>query len=102
MTLIRTVVALSVFPLLLACLANAQEARGSIAGKVTDPQGAVIAGAAVTVTNTETNAITRTRSNDTGYFEATLLNPGQYSVAVETPGFKRSLRTGLDLSVAGR
>jgi len=92
-----------VFPLLLSISAvRAQEARGSIAGKVTDPQGAVIAGATVTVTNTETNAVARARSNDTGYFEAALLNPGSYSVAVEAPGFKRAVRSGLDLNVAGR
>jgi len=102
MTLKRPVIVLSLLSLFLPCAARAQEARGSIAGKVTDPQGAAIAGATVIVTNTETNAVARTRSNDTGYFEATLLNPGQYSVAVEAPGFKRSVRSGLDLNVAGR
>jgi hypothetical protein len=79
-----------------------QEARGSIAGKVTDPQGAVIPDASVTVTNVETNSVRRTRSNDLGYFEVTLLNPGQYSVAVEAPGFRRAVRSGLELNVAGR
>ncbi len=97
-------VSLVVLSLLLVAAppARPQEARGSIAGKVTDPQGAVIAGATVTVTGTETNAVSRTRSNDTGYFEVTLLNPSQYSIAVEAPGFKRAVRSGLDLNVAGR
>jgi hypothetical protein len=62
----------------------------------------LIADAVVTVTNTDTNSAVRTGSNETGYFEAPLLNPGQYSVAVEAPGFKRSVRSGLNLNVAGR
>ncbi|MDP2999277.1 MAG: TonB-dependent receptor [Bryobacterales bacterium] len=98
----RTILALLALMALLASGAWSQEARGSIAGKVADPQGAVIPGASVTVTNVDTNSIRRTRTNDTGYFEATLLNPGQYSVAVEAPGFRRAVRSGLDLNVAGR
>jgi hypothetical protein len=79
-----------------------QEARGSIAGRVTDPQGAVIPGATVVVTNVETNDVRRTNSNEQGYFEVTLLNPGSYSVSVESAGFRRTVRSGLDLNVAGR
>jgi hypothetical protein len=79
-----------------------QESRGSITGKVTDPQGAVVAGAHVLVTNTETNAARRNNTNETGYFEISLLNPGMYAVSVEAPGFKKSVRSGLELSVAGR
>lgn len=80
----------------------AQESRGAISGKVTDQQGAVVPGALVLVTNTETNLSFRTSTNQTGYFEANLLNPGTYSVSVEAPGFKKSVRGGLELSVAGR
>lgn len=88
--------------LLAAALCLSQEWRGSITGKVTDPQGAVVPGAAVTVTNIETNAVSRTVTNETGYFEISLLNPGRYSVAAEAPGFKRFVRTGLELNVSGR
>src|SRR2546426_1783868 len=66
-----------------------QDARGSITGRVTDPQGAVIAGAAVTVNNIETNLSSHTSTNETGYFEVTLLNPGKYTVTVEVTGFKK-------------
>ncbi len=82
--------------------AVAQETRGSITGRVTDAQGGLIPGASVTVTNTETNAISRTTTNETGYFEVNLLLPGLYSVAAEAPGFKKTLRSGLSLMVAGR
>ncbi|MCL4401633.1 MAG: TonB-dependent receptor [Acidobacteria bacterium] len=81
---------------------GAQDARGGITGKVADPQGAMIPNALVVLTNTETNTVTRTSTNATGYFEANLLNPGMYSVTVEAPGFKKSSQTHLELSVAAR
>lgn len=83
-------------------IAHAQETRGSITGKVIDPQGAVVPGATVVVTNTETNASSRTVTNQTGYFEVALLVPGPYSVTAEAAGFKRLTRTGLELSIGGR
>ncbi len=86
----------------LAATGWAQESRGTISGRVVDPQAAVIPGATVLVTNTETNAANKTTTNQTGYFEVNLLNPGMYSVSVEAPGFKKSVRTNLELNVAGR
>jgi len=87
---------------LFAPAARPQESRASITGRVTDAQSAVIPGASVIVTNIGTNAMSRTNTNDTGYFEVSLLNPGQYSVTVEAPGFRRALRGGLDLNVGSR
>ncbi len=98
----RNVATLSLALAFCAVTGFAQDSRGSITGKVTDPQGALIAGATVVVTNTETNTINRTTSNSTGYFEANFLNPGTYSIVVEFAGFKRSVRTGLALNVGGR
>ncbi len=85
-----------------AGLCLAQDPRGAITGRVTDPQGAVIPNATVVVTNTDTNVTTRSVTNETGYFEISLLNPGPYSVAAEAPGFKRYSQTGIVLQVAGR
>ncbi len=88
--------------LLLPAACWAQESRGSIAGRVIDPQGAVIPGANVTVANTDTNATTRSATNAAGYFEVNLLNPGNYSVTVESAGFRRLVRTGLVLNVGSQ
>jgi hypothetical protein len=85
-----------------ANLCRAQDARGSISGRVMDPLGAVIPQASVAVTNVDTNLVSRTATNDTGYFEANLLNPGRYGIAVEAQGFRKSLRSGIELSVASR
>ena len=61
------------------CLA--QESRGSITGKVVDPQNSVVPGATVVVTNTATNVSDKATTNQTGYFEVNFLNPGPYSVS---------------------
>jgi hypothetical protein len=93
---------ISVLLLLVTASAVPQEWRGSITGQVIDPQGAVVPGAHVAITNIDTNTVSRTVTNETGYFEVSLLNPGRYTIAVEAPGFRRAVRSGLDLNVSGR
>lgn len=88
--LIAAVIALSSY-------AAAQESRATIQGTVKDPQGALIAGANVVVTNTDTQATVSTKSNEAGRFNAPLLMPGPYTVAVDAPGFKKDLRQGIQL-----
>lgn len=80
----------------------AQESRGTILGTVTDPQAAAIAAAPVVVTNLDTNAAKRTASNESGYYEVPLLDPGNYSVTVETPGFRKFVHSGIILNVNSR
>ena len=87
---------------LLGACAFAQETRGTIFGRVTDPQSAVIAGATVVVTNTETNTSAKLTTNQTGYYEASLLLAGSYRVSAEAAGFKRLVRSGITLSVSAR
>ena len=77
----------------------AQDTRGMISGTVTDPQGAQVVGASVTVTNTGTNVSTSLTTNASGYYEAPLLLPGQYQVTVEAPGFKKTVRSNLILDM---
>jgi hypothetical protein len=61
---------------------------GSIQGTVTDPSGAVVAGASVTAKNTATGAETSRKTTDAGSFTLPLLPAGEYSVSVEASGFK--------------
>ena len=53
----------------------AQDSRGGITGRVTDPSGAIVPGAKVAATNTQTNEIRRVVTNDTGYYEINFLEP---------------------------
>jgi hypothetical protein len=87
---------------LFASIAAAQDTRGTISGTVTDAQQAVIEGAGVTVMNTGTNTSTRLVTNSTGYYEAPLLLPGEYSITVEMAGFKRTVRSGVTLNIGER
>jgi hypothetical protein len=74
----------------LVCSAHAQY-RASIQGVVTDPQGAAIAGATVTLQNLETGQIQTATTNETGIYNFNGLPPSQYSIAVEKPGFKKKI-----------
>ncbi len=73
-----------------------------IFGRVLDPQGSPAAGARVVVTDVDTNTSTPLTTNETGYYEASLLLPGNYQVAAEAAGFRRSIRKGIVLPVASR
>ncbi|MGE0885157.1 MAG: carboxypeptidase regulatory-like domain-containing protein [Blastocatellales bacterium] len=76
----------------LLCLsvnAFAQNYRGAVRGKVTDPQGAIIAGAQLKLIEQETNETRTLSSNESGDFVITLLRPGSYRLEVEQAGFAK-------------
>jgi len=84
---------ISVFVLASALTVVAQVENGQFAGNVTDPSGAAIANAKVTVTDIGTNRIVTVTTNQSGAFNVGQLQVGRYSVAVEAKGFRRSVRT---------
>lgn len=88
--------------LFLPVMLRAQQSLGGIVGTVSDPSGAVIGNARITITSADTNGVTRTTSGANGYYEANFLNPGRYTILVEADGFKKSLRKDIEVSVAGR
>lgn len=87
---------------LVASTASAQETRSMIYGRVLDPQLSTVAGAVVRVTHTDTNTTVTLMTNDTGYYEAALLLPGNYQVSVEMTGFKKFVRAGITLPMSTR
>ena len=88
--------------LLLAGSLWAQETTGAITGTIHDSSGAVVPNASVTIKNTGTGAERKVTSNGSGTFTATLLPVGTYDVTVEATGFKRSVTSGIALSVNDR
>ncbi len=88
--------------LLLGASALAQEFRGSILGRVTDSSGAVVSGAAIQVINTDTNVAVSTTSNQDGNYQVPFLNPGNYNVIVDHPGFKKTERQNVRVSVTAQ
>src|SRR5437660_1202099 len=86
--------------LLVIGAAFGQSDRGTVTGTVSDATGAVIPGANVVATNTETSTKYETVSTETGNFTLTQLPPGVYQMSVELPGFKRYVRQGITVLVA--
>jgi hypothetical protein len=83
------------------CLLGQQD-MGYITGLVTDPTGAVIPGATVTVTELETGVRTTATTTDTGHYLAGPLKIGVYEVAIQKDGFKRAVARGVQISAQDR
>lgn len=87
-------------PLLLLCFlvssgAFAQTGQGTIVGLVADSSGALIPNVAVQATNTETNFVYKSNSNNEGLYRVTYVNPGTYDVTFEVQGFKKLTKSGI-------
>jgi len=85
-----------------AMRAQSIETRSTIYGRVLDPQGITIPGVTVVVRNAETNVSTSVTTNEVGYYQASLLVAGTYSVQAENSGFKKSYRAGIVLPIGTR
>src|SRR5205807_10318454 len=84
---------------LLAASVLAQNNTGIISGRVTDPSGAVVPNAQITVTQIETNVNAVSETNSDGLFRVPSLINGPYRVTVTASGFKKQVRDGLTLRI---
>ena len=75
------------------------QTQGEITGLVTDPSGAVVSGASVTVTNKATGAARKVTTNSEGIYLFPSLPPGLYELRVEQSGFKTSQLNDIKLEV---
>lgn len=94
----RTVWAALLASLAAPAILAAQAFTGSISGLVTDPTGAAVPGVVVTVTDLQRNVSVKTITNDQGFYLASSLAPGSYSVSAEKAGFRRHALDSLPLS----
>lgn len=78
---------------------RAQSTSASLAGRVTDPSKARIAGAKVAAINAATNVSDEATTNAAGEYYLRSLVPGKYRIEVEKPGFKRLIRPDVFLHV---
>ena len=76
-----------------------QTITASITGTVTDPSGAVVPNTKVTATNTSTNLAYSANTNEAGVYNLLFLPVGNYNVAAEVQGFKRTVLGPFDLQV---
>src|ERR1700730_18484776 len=86
---------LAVLALAVPLASFAQEFRGTISGTVTDPTGSTIAGAKVTVTDTQTGVATSVLSGSNGQYTALFLLSGDYEITASMAGFKDAIRKGV-------
>jgi hypothetical protein len=78
---------------------RAQSTYGALTGTVADTSGAVEVGASVTLTNTATSETQTQFAGTTGLYSFVNLNPGQYRLVIEKPGFKRVDRENVVIQV---
>ncbi len=81
---------------------NAQIDTATVAGRVTDKTGATVPGADITVTNTETNFVYRTKSAANGEWIISPVHIGTYRLTINAAGFNQSLAGPFTLSVQQR
>ncbi|HEY3135662.1 MAG TPA: carboxypeptidase regulatory-like domain-containing protein [Blastocatellia bacterium] len=84
--------------LLCGIVVHAQDTT-TMSGTVTDPQGKVVGGATVSITNSATSASRDTKTNDDGSYVFNQIQPGTYTVRVEAKGFKTNVRENFELLV---
>jgi len=76
-----------------------QAVNATMLGTVADSSGAAVSGAKVTITEVKTGVSRSTTTNEDGNYQFPDLPPGQYEVAVEQQGFKKAVRSGVDVLV---
>src|ERR1700745_2511632 len=91
----------AILPALALLLASSSAALGqgfgTIVGTVTDPSGAVISGANVTVTDPATGITRQETTNSQGYFVIPTLRPSTYDISISAAGFTQHSERGLKL-----
>src|SRR5579862_8442669 len=92
-------ISLACLVLLCASMLSAQVSNG-FTGTISDPTGAAVSAAAVTVKNTDTGALRSATTDDGGLYQVTGLPVGEYEIRVKKMGFKEAIRTGVHLAVA--
>ena len=88
--------------LLLATAARAQVVGAILTGTITDPSGAAVVSATVSIRNVETGIATVTRTNEAGIYSAPNLLPGEYIVSTEASGLMSGELPALTLSVGAK
>jgi len=79
------------FGLLLLALPLAAQFSGSVGGTVTDPSGAMVSKATVTLNNLATSVSQATQTDDSGNYRFVSLAPGSYTITVQPPGFAKTV-----------
>ena len=75
-----------------------QTLKGTLLGTITDSSQAVVSGVNVSITEINTNFHRTEMSNEEGFYVFANLDPGNYRIEAEHSGFRKVVRTGIDLT----
>ena|ERR1017187_5414917 len=100
----RSILRMTLIAMILVAISPLLSAQqtGSIVGTVADPTGAVVPHAKVRLTNTGTADIRNTTSNAEGFFAFSGAVVGDYSVKIESQGFRAAEETGVHVGPGDR
>ena len=100
----RKAITIAALLLTLCCVGSAwaQTITGRISGTVTDSAGSAVPGATIIITNEATQQSRNAMADSNGFYVATNLSVGNYSLSVEHQGFKKTKKTGYNLVADGR
>ncbi len=87
------------FILITGAVAHAQVTGATVSGTITDPSGAVVAGAAVSATNTATAVTREVNTDSAGLYNIPNLVPGVYDIKISATGFSTTVQSAVQLSV---
>jgi hypothetical protein len=96
---VRNFISAAIIFFFAASIALAQAGRGSVSGLVTDPAGALVAGAQVTLLNHATGVAQHTVTSSAGLYTFISLNPGLYQVTASQKGFKNVVQDKVTVTV---
>jgi hypothetical protein len=96
----KNILALFCLSVFFGHLTFGQAVSGNIIGTVTDPSGAAVAGAQVTVANTETGVSTQVTTNESGNYTAPNLPAGSYIITMTQAGFQKFVQQNVAVNVS--
>jgi Carboxypeptidase regulatory-like domain len=97
---VRLLAVIAALLLLLSSALVAQKVSGSVSGTVSDPQGAVIPGATVTLVDQSTGAIRTTKTNSAGTYSFPDVDSGNYTLKVSNQGFHEFIAKNVEVHVS--
>src|SRR5260370_24871766 len=102
MTATFTLLLILAIAIVSATQARAQVSGATLSGTVTDPSGAAIAGAKVSITNKATSVTRDVTTDSSGFYSAPNLLPGSYEVTFGASGFSTTKESNLTLTVGAQ
>ena len=75
------------------------QVTGRISGFVKDPTGAPVPAASVNARMTQQQSTHTARTNSEGFYDLIAMPPGNYEITFEAPGFQRTVRSGIELTI---